>query len=65
MVEVRSRGEVLFRDVVSMSPAKPYQKQLKQLGDFSENDLSLVISSAGAELLRCQPNSWSGFSSGE
>jgi hypothetical protein len=58
-VEVRSLGKVLFRDLVEMSPAAPYKKELKRLRDLQGRDLTLVVSSAGAELVRCQPSSWS------
>jgi hypothetical protein len=60
LVEVRSRGEVVFRDIVSMSPGSPYTRQL--VGHAS-TDLLLRLCHDGFELLRCQPSSWSRYRS--
>jgi len=57
MVELRSLGEVLSREIVTVSPGKTYQKRLRIPGVRKES-LSLVISEAGAELLRCWPGRW-------
>jgi len=65
LVEIRSLGKVLFRDVAQISPAAPYQKELKRVVDLNERGLTLVVSSAGIELVRCQPSRWSGFVSSE
>jgi len=60
VVELRSRGELGFRESVGISPRRPYLRQLNLKEAFGQGT-SLTLSLAGVEILRFQPGGWSSF----
>jgi hypothetical protein len=59
LVELRSQEMVLFRDIGIASPEKPYRRAFKQPKGHKREELLLIVSHTGVELLRCRPSSWS------